>query len=155
MNEQQLAADTLLERGLPLPVRAPLFLRLLGFKTLVCYQPTAGNLIRINKIYLKTGITTSAFKEISLKDAQIFSVEHGFKLCKIIAICLTRGWLAPLLFSNIIAWHLLFNLKPKQMSAAAIAIVQYGGTDVFIDTTSYLELLSVLNCKLGRKVQGS
>lgn len=155
MNEQQFAADTLLERGLPLPVRATLFFRLLGFKTLKCYQPTLGNLIRINRIYLKTGITAETFKEISLRDAQILTVNHGFRLCKIIALGMVKGWIAPILLANLIAFRLLYLLKPKQICAVAQVMVEYSGTDVFIDTTSYISKLSVLNRKLGQKVQGS
>ena len=154
MHIENQAADTLLERGLPLPVRAPLFFRLLGLQP-KCYQPTLGNKIRINKLYLKMGIDPKQLEEISLVAADQLLVKNGYRLCKIIAIGMCKGWLWPLLFAPAIAVWLKWKLNPKYACAIAYVMISQSGTADFMDTTRLIAQMQILAPSLGQSPQRS
>ncbi len=143
-NIEMLAADTLLERGLPLPVRATLFFRLLGFKTLVCYQPSLGNKIRINRLYLKMGLTPEMLNKITLQEADLLMIKHGNKLCQIIAIGLFKGWISPMLFSYIAGIKLKWRLSPQRICTIAHVMITQSGSSDFMDTTRCIERMTIL-----------
>ncbi len=148
MDMQEFAADTLLERGLPLPIRATLFFRLLGLSTkggqLACYQPSGGNLTRINKHYRLIGVTKEQLNSIAFTDAQLLQEKHQFRQCRIIALAMVKGWILPVLLNRLIAFMLMWKLNPRQINSAAVAIVQYSGIEAFIDTTRYIGDLVIL-----------
>ena len=154
MNVEAFAADTLLERGLPLPVRAPLFFRLMGIRA-VCYQPTLGNKIRINRLYLKMGINPDVLEECSQKTADALMISHGTRLCRIIAFGMVRGWLIPILLTPIIGVWIKWNLSPQRICAIVHVMITQSGTADFIDTTRCIEKMSILKPNLGQTNQRS
>lgn len=148
MDMQEFAADTLLERGLPLPIRATLFFRLLGLSTkdgqLACYQPTLGNLGRINRLYRRMGVTIDSLRAISLVDAQLLSEKHGLTMGRIIALGMVRGWIMPVLLGWIVAMKIKWSLKPQHICSAVVVMVAHSGIEAFIDTTRYIGDLVIL-----------
>lgn len=154
MNVEAFAADTLLERGLPLPIRAPLFFRLLGIRS-KCYQPTLGNKVRINSLYLKMNIKPEILEKCSQREADQLINSHSWKLCRIIAFGMVTGWIMPIILTPIIAFWIRWNIAPKRICAIAFVMITQSGTSDFLDTTRCIEKMSILKPSLGQTTNRS
>lgn len=148
-------AVSLLEGGLPLPVRAPLFFRLLGLKQLKCYQPCLGNKIRVSRLRIKMGITDEMIADISLEDADRLLLAHGLTLCRIIAIGMYKGLVFPWLFNRITGYWIMWNMKPKHICTVAYVMIAQSGTADFIDTTRCILRERILKPHLGQNPKKS
>lgn len=142
-NVELLAAETLLEKGVPLPLRAPLLFRLFGVKQLKVYRPSAGNHLRIGRLYLKMGITEDQLKETSLLVAKELEVKHTYTHCRIIAFTMFKGYLTPLFFNRIMAMWLKWHLSQKQIMNTAEFVLTMGGTANFMNTTRYIKAMLI------------
>lgn len=142
-NVELLAAETLLEKGVPLPLRAPLLFRLLGIKQLKVYRPSAGNNLRIGRLYLRMGITDDQLKETSLLIAKELEIKHTYTHCRIIAFTMFKGYLTPLLFNRIMALWLKINLSQSQIMNTAEFVLTMGGTRNFMNTTRYIREMMI------------
>lgn len=154
MSVEAFAADTLLERGLLLPVRVPLFFRLLGIRA-KCYQPCLGNKIRINRRYLKMMLSPEQLKQISLAEADELMIKHGNRLSQIVAFGMVKGWLAPLLLVWLIGKWIKWYMPPSHICAIAYVMIAQSGTAAFIDTTRCIDRMQILLPQLGQEIQRS
>ncbi|GGH02749.1 hypothetical protein [Pedobacter zeae] len=149
-----LAVETLLERGLPLGVKAPFFLRWLGFR-LNLYQPSLGNKIRIARLYLKMNIPDRILDQATLQEADDVLVKHAFTIAKIVAIGCLKGYLWPLLFSGILARWLMWNRTPQQLQGYADLLILYSGTGAFMNTTRCIRNARISAPTLGQNPKRS
>ncbi|RQO78113.1 hypothetical protein DBR40_09185 [Pedobacter sp. KBW01] len=152
MQEMELlTADTLLEKGVLLPIKAPLIFRLFGMKQLKFYRPSAGNQLRIDSLYLKMGISDDEIGEISLHQAKELELKHTYTHCRIIAIAMFKGILFPWLLNRIVAVWLKWNLNQKQIMYAAELLLAMGGTANFMNTTRLIREMKITTPGLGQK----
>lgn len=154
MSVEAFAADTLLERGLRLPISVPLFFRLLGIRA-KCYQPSLGNKIRINRRYLPMKLAPEKLKQISLTEADELMIKHGNRLSQIVAFGMVKGWLAPLILVWFIGKWIKWYMQPKHICAIAYVMIAQSGTADFIDTTRCIDRMQILLPQLGQEIQRS
>lgn len=147
-----LAAETLLEKGVPLPLRAPFLFRLLGIAELKVYRPSAGNHLRISSLYLKMGITDDQLKATTMHVAKELEVKHTYTHCRIIALTLFKGYLTPLVLNRVMALWLKWNLSQSQIMDIAEFLLSLGGTANFMNTTRYIKemLITAVIPELGQ-----
>lgn len=157
MQAELLAAETLLENGVSLGIRTPFFLRLLGVKELKIYQPTAGTRIRISKLYLEMNISDEDLEETTQEKAEQLLLKHTHTHLQIIALCLFRGKymfqnkiLSKWAYKYLANW-LMWRLKPQQISALMVLIMQLSGTADFLTTTRYIRAMKMTGSKLGHR----
>lgn len=115
ISTQQLAADTILDIGVKLKVKAPMFLRLLFIKTLTLTikQPYLGTCIRATRYYLKAqkiGIEAENFT-----DALIARDKTARLIAKAVAVYILRGRLASWLFAPLLAKILINGVSSKTL----------------------------------------
>lgn len=141
---EALAIDTLLENGVPLPkIKAPLFFRVFGCRTLKVYQPTLGNKLRINRRYLKLNISDDVLHEVTHKHADQLMIDHGFALSRIVAIGMLKGLILPWLLAYPFGLWIMWNLSAPQINGIASMLIMYSGTADFINTIRCIESLKV------------
>lgn len=152
---EEFAIDTLLENGVPLPIKAPLLFRAFGQKKLLIHQPALGNKLRINKIYLRMKIPVGLLYNTSQQTADQLMVDHGYSVCRVMAIGLFKGILFPWLFQWPMAFWIMWNLKPQTICGATNMLVLYSGTSDFLDTTRCIESMMITAPNLGRTAKRS
>lgn len=133
MNAEKKAANILMQRGVAVPVAAPLFLRLFGKKTihLVVKAPDLRASIKVAYRYLQLGIENTG--EMTLPEAFTLLKTHGRSITQIIALCISPTWFRPL------SWLLMRRLNHQELNYLFTMIILYGGIEDFINTIRLIE----------------
>lgn len=138
---QQLAADTILDIGVKLKIKAPMFLRLLFIKTitLTIKQPYLGTCISATRYYLKAqqiGIKAETFT-----DALIARDKTARLIAKAVAVYILRGRLASWLFAPLLAEMLIGGMDAKTL----LNVMDVAVTSGIEDFMSTIRLTAHLN----------
>ncbi len=157
LNKEALVAQHLLHRGARMKMRAPLFLRWFGKKTigLTVRSPYEGTMHRVAAYYLSTGIKSEQLNDISHEDALALWAAHGQTICKAVACAWLNGYWAGKLFTKPLAWYILWHCKPQELFNMTTIILLYGGTADFINTTRSVRMMKMTTPTKGQKTQGS
>src|SRR5690606_10928793 len=151
------ATETLLQRGVRVRVRAPLFLRLFGKKTIVLTLsvPFAGAFIRMGRWFLLCQLSIERLEEISTQDALRFNVQYADNIYRALACLfignklLTRLFLKP--YEN---WLKESMTQSEALTLLQLVIVQ-GGLRDFMTTTRYIRGVMITIPKLGQATKRS
>ena len=152
------AADLILKRGVRLELRAPLFLRLVGKKTLklTVTSPLEGTLQRVAKYYLETGITADQLDNISHEQALGLMAVHGKQLNKAVACAWLNGYWRGMLFTRPLAWYMRWHCKAEDILVIATMILLYGGVSDFMNTTRSVRMMKTTSPRIeGQTRKGS
>ena len=154
---ERLAAETILQRGVRLKVRAPFLLRCLGKKTvsLTITMPTAGTLARISSHYLSTGLKSHQLEDTTVEQAHALMAIHGKSINRAVACAILNGYWSGKLFTRLMAWYLKWHAEQHQIAAIASMLLIYGGVSHFINTTRSVRAMKTTTPHLGQKNQGS
>ncbi len=133
MNAEKKTANILMQRGVAVPVAAPLFFRLFGKKKieLVVRAPDVRTSLKVAYRYLQLGIENTG--EMSLPEAFMLLKAHGKSITQIIALCISPTWFRPL------SWLLMRRLTHQEQSYLFQLIILYGGIEDFINTIRSIE----------------
>lgn len=151
------ASETLLQRGVRVRVRAPLFLRLLFIKTIVLTLsvPYAGAFVRMGRWYLLCQLSIDKLEEISTQDALLFNVKYADNIYRALA-CLFIGnkLLTRLFLKSYANWLKESMTNTEALTLLQLAIVQ-GGLKDFMTTTRYIRGVMITVPKLGQTTKRS
>lgn len=156
VNVEQLATDTILHKGVKIPVRAPWFLRL--FKktiSLTVSSPYEGTMHRVASYYLSTGITMEQLENITTEQALELMSKHGKAINKAVACAVLNGYVSGWLFTKLLAHYLRWNCEPRHLFALVSLVLLYGGTSDFMNTTKSVHTMKLSVPRTGQKHQGS
>lgn len=133
MNTVELrAAETLLDKGVPILLRAPLLLRLFGKKRIriILGNPYGGTLLYINRYYLRMGLSVKEMAEMDFSSLLLHQVKHHKNVYRAVACALLNSrWL--LWLTRPLAW-LLADLLPYKSACRLFEIlVIQGGIEDF------------------------
>jgi hypothetical protein len=151
-------ADLILKRGVRLELRAPLFLRLLGKKTLklTVTSPFEGTLQRVSRYYLSTGIKSEELDNISHEQALGLMLVHGPQITKAVACAWLNGWISGWLFTRPLAWYMRWHARPEDILVIATMILLYGGVSDFMNTTRSVRMMKTTSPRIeGQARKGS
>lgn len=147
ISTQRLAADTILDIGVPVKMRAPMFLRLLGKKTitLTIKQPFLGTCIRATRYYLlaqSNGIDAKTYT-----DALKVREKNAVYIAKAVATYICRGRIRGFLFTGIIAKWLINGVSEKTLLNITDAALTSGIED-FMTTIRLTASMNMLTPSL-------
>tara|TARA_R110002033_G_scaffold1964_2_gene14474 strand:+ start:924 stop:1397 length:474 start_codon:yes stop_codon:yes gene_type:complete len=130
------AANILLNKGALVHIKAPLFLRMFGKKTIavVVKAPTVHTLIQIANESLQFDVDLE--KTINVKDAVTEVAAHGKVMVKIVALAVLNSprkrWRLPILQR-----FLLKSIDVKELFYLYQLIMLYGGYEDFTNTIRF------------------
>lgn len=158
---ERLAAETILQRGVKIKLAAPWLIR--WFKktvTLRLYSPYEGTLFRVSAYYLSTGLKDHKLQNITIEESLLLMSLHGKAISKAVACAILNGYWSGKLFTRPLAWYLRWHLKPREMFSLTSALLIYGGTSDFMNTTRLVRQMKTTTPKMmktdqGQKTQGS
>lgn len=148
---EQLASETILERGIKIKIAAPFFIK--WFKktiSLRIYSPYQGTLLRLSSYYLATGIKDNQLDDVTVEETVALMAVHGKSISKAIAVAVLNGYWAIKIFTKPLAWYLRWHAKPKELFAIVTMLVVYGGTTDFMNTTRLVRRMKVTAPNLGQ-----
>ena len=134
--------DTILDKGVRVPIPAPLFLRLFGkrFISVTVRRPTINSMLRISKLYL----------ELRVKDDNTDWTEwmqtlatSGKDVSRIVSIGMLRDSLRCFLFSRMLAAYLREHIDLRQQAEIAVLLVTCSGVQDFMNTIKFLRLMKI------------
>ena len=153
---ERLAVETILQRGVKVKIVAPWFIRWLKRSfTVRVGSPYEGTLLRVARYYLSTGLDSQKLDDLSVEDALVLMSLNGKAISKAVACAILNGYLSGKLFTRPLAWYLRWHLKPKELFALTTALLVYGGTEDFINTTRLVREMKATTPNLGQKKKGS
>lgn len=144
-NTELRAAQSILERGIWAEVKAPLFLRLFGKKTLKLKvrKLYAGTLLHVAECYLSTGIKEEQLKEIESEAALELMAKHGRAICKAVAMAILNDKWKIRWLSGWLAGYLLRHLDWMRILKMLEFALVYNGTVDFMSTTRLVRAMKI------------
>lgn len=132
------AANIILERGVSVPVEAPLFLKLFGKKTvnLTVKAPSIYTLGRIAERYLSLEIETTV--DLTLPESFELLKKHNKAFAEIIAEAILSKR-SQKKYVGVLAWWLCGHISASQLCSLFQLIIMYGGIEDFISTIRLTE----------------
>lgn len=137
-NTEKRAANLVLERGVKVPVTAPLFLRVFGKKkfNLLITAPTIATLTRIAEHYLALNINNT--QELTLPESFELLKKHSKALSIIIATIVLnkryKYWMIKPL-----AYFIRGGISMTEIAYIFQIVILYGGIEDFINTIRLTE----------------
>jgi hypothetical protein len=130
--------DTILDRGVRVPIPAPFFLKMFGVRTIkiIVKRPVIGNMLRISKMYLKMGVKDEADGDWR-NWIDIFA-KTVVPASEIVAIGMLRGRIRGRLLCKPLAWYLRWHMDTRQMAELAALLVSLSGVQDFMNTITFL-----------------
>ena len=144
MNEVEIrTVDTILDKGVRVPIPAPLFLRVFGKKTVnvIIRRSVMYNLLLIAKEYIRLGVNEkldddfNAWTHLFVKTAKPVS--------RIVAIGILRGVWPVRLFSGLLAAHLRRHINCRELASLAAILVTMNGVQDFLNTIRFLGTMRI------------
>ena len=149
---ERLAAENLLQRGVKIKIVAPWFIRWLKKTvTLRLTSPFEGTLLRVSAYYLSTGLQDHKLENITVEESLLLMSTHGKAISKAVACAILNSYWSGKLFTNPLAWYLRWHLKPKELFALTTALLIYGGTADFMNTTRLVRTMKSTTPNLGQQ----
>lgn len=157
MSTEYNAVRALLDRGIKVPVTAPLCLRVIGKRTVgfTVYQPYLGTLYRISMLYLSMNITDEQLETIGDANPSDLFISHGKTLAAIAAQAILNGKLRGKLFAGLLTRYLYWHVSPMALLTITRALVTLSGTEAFTNTIKLARSMKMTAPTLSQKVQGS
>lgn len=151
------ATEVLLERGVRVKARAPLFLRLLGIKKikLTLREPTGGAMLRMGYWYLLCQLSIDKLEEISMEDALLYKVKYSNNIYRALGCLFIGNKLLTRLFLKPYAAWLRESLTDRQALSMLQLVITHGGLEPFMTTTRYIRGVMITLPKLGQKTKRS
>lgn len=151
------ATETLLQRGVPIFLRAPLLLRLLGIKRIkwVLSAPRGGSFLRMGRQYLKCQLSIDKLEKISIEDTLGFQVKYSKYIYRALACLYLATPIKTRLFMKPVAWFLKETLTYKESLTFLQMVIIYGGSEDFMNTTRYIRGVMITAPNLGQKTKRS
>lgn len=151
------ATETLLQRGVRVRVRAPLFLRIFQKRKIeiVLREPTGGALQRMGYWYLHCQLPIDQLQAISIEDAMLFNVKYGRYIYRALAcLFLVDKRLTWLLLKPYSEW-LSESMPVKDALSLLQLTILHGGLEDFMTTTRLVRAKMITQPKMGQQTKMS
>lgn len=139
---QQQAADTILGRGVRFRIPAPLFLRLIGIRSVgvTLKPPHYGTMIAFANSAVAMGIDVSTLADGDIGQCHALMAKHGDGLTRVIAIAILRTKWRIRLFTGLVANWLKWSLTAQRMMELFLLYTLQSNLQDFITTIRYLQV---------------
>jgi hypothetical protein len=136
--------DTILDKGVLVPVPAPFFFRWFGKMTfnVVVRRPVTGNMLRISKMYLAMKIDQEKAGDDWRNWIEVFATAAR-PTSRIVAIGMLRGQFSGWLFNRPMGWWLLWHMDTRQQAELAALLVSLSGVQDFMNTIAFLRAMKM------------
>ena len=151
MVEELKATEALLDIGISIPLR-PLRFRKWKFTPRVTIKrPPLGGLLRIVRLWLKTGATVDMLTGMDERERLEFMSVHGKDVSKMVASMIYSGFASGKLLAPPLAAYLRWRCHPDVLMLACAKFMQLLDSQSFIDIIRSVAVLNVAAPRLSQK----
>jgi len=150
---EERAAATILERGVRIPFRAPLFFRMLGKKEvgIVMKPAPLGKLIAISREFTSMGVEVEMLDEMTSNQLNNFVIEHTDSIIRIVGIMLVGK--SKLL--ALVCWWLRRTLTCRKLLDVVKLTIAINGVESFMSSIVLLGRMRMTQPRTSPQDQGS
>lgn len=146
------ASEMLLDLGVSVQLRPLRFLgRFCSPKRIVLRRPYLGTLIAQAQLYKQIGLTRDEIDNYTREQWLALMAEHGVAVSRLVACCITRGWLTHRLFNKIVAWWLRWRVHPDTLGELMLMAVSQINTIPFQTTINSAAAMDVMRPRMSQK----
>ena len=133
------AVDTILDKGVRVPIPTPFLLRKIGIKkvNVVVRRPVMGTMLRISKRYVQLNVDEKLHEKEWQDWVQMF-VRNMKPVSMIVAVGMLRGKWAGWLLARPLAHYLRWHLNTRELAEIAAMLVTLSGIQDFMNTITFL-----------------
>ncbi len=148
-------AEALLDAGVSLPLAQwTLFGKKFTFRATM-RRPTLGSQMRMARLYLALTRDPEEIKTATGPEKMAFLAQNGKTISRMVAVTLTRGYIARHCFEGVVAWYLRQFVEPRFLLGAMLKYVLLLGTESFMPIISLASRTDPTKPRLSRKAKGS
>ncbi|MGZ3753580.1 MAG: hypothetical protein ACXVAY_01395 [Mucilaginibacter sp.] len=157
MNIEQKAAATLLDKGIKVPVTAPLLFRLFGKQqiNITIGHPYLGTLYRISELCASSGIDSDLLEGIDEMNAHDLYRVHGKVMARIAAYAWLNANRRGSLLAGIVSGWFYWHLKPIQLKTLVEVLIVLSNASHFRNTIRSVSTMTMMKPNLSQEAQGS
>lgn len=154
--EQQVAA-TLLDKGIEVPVTAPLLFRLFGKRVhhITIRPPFLGTLITISEVNTKHGLDADKLEEIRADNMNALVIKYAKPLSNIAALAWLNNAFANRLLAWLVAAYFRRHIDPRQLQILATVFKIQASKPAFTNTIGLVSDMTMTKPNLSQTIQGS
>jgi len=138
--------DTLLDKGVRVPIPAPFLLRVFGKRSIsfAVRRPVLGNMLRISKLYARMNVKA----DDGNLGAWIATLQTcAVPISHICALGVLRGRYTGALFMRPLARYLRWHMTTRDMASLAAILVSLSGYQDFTNTIKFIGLMRMTQPK--------
>lgn len=145
------ASGLLLDLGVAVPIRPLKFLHKRGKpRRIVMRTPTTGNLLRIGRLYLQTGIRMEDIMEYDFEANMRFMTQHAVAVSRMVAYTLAGSRVGGALLNRPVAWWLRRSVHPAFLAEAWFQMMNLLDISPFKIIISSAAQMNLMKPKLSR-----
>ena len=146
------ASGLLLDLGVAVPIRP------LGFfhkrrkpHRIVMRTPSTGDLLRIGRLYLQTGVRMEDIKGYDFEANMEFMVLHAKAVSRMVAYAMAGGKVKGWLLNRLLAWWLRWRVHPLFLQEAWFQMINMLDLSPFKIIISSAQQMNLMKPKLSRQ----
>ena len=154
---QEEAAEALLNIGVSIPlkeVKLPFRNRPLRLRVTM-KRPSMSGQIEIARTYLSMGVSADDIERMGKDDDMAFIAKHGWKISRMIALTICRGWLSRKLLLGVMSWVIRNFVDWEYQVCAMQEYVMLMGTKSFMSIIRSAEMTNPMKLRLSQVKKGS
>ena len=142
--------ETLLGRGVQVPVPAPFWLRWMGkrYKTLIVRLPDSETLLQISGLYLKMKQAATTLEPDTLDETHLMIHECMKPASRIVAYGIAPCYTPLGIRNRLLAWHLRRHLDTRQMMELWTMVASLSGAHDFCNFIRSISAVRITTPKI-------
>lgn len=145
------ASGLLLDLGVAVPIRPLRFLRKRGKpRRVVMRTPSTGNLLRIGRLYLQTGVRMEDILEYDFEANMRFMTQHAVAVSRMVAYAIVGGRVSGALLNRLVAGWLRWRVHPAFLAEAWFQMMNLLDISPFKIIISSAQQMNLMKPKLSR-----
>lgn len=150
--EELYASEMLLDLGVSVQLRPLRFLgRFCKPRRVVLRRPYLGTLIAQARLYKQMNVTRDEMTDYTREQWLELMAVNGVTVSRLVACCITRGWLTHRLFNKVVAWWLRWRVHPDTLAELMLMSVSQINTVPFQTIIRSAEATNVMRPRLSQR----
>jgi hypothetical protein len=149
------AAEALLDVGISIPLRPLRFGKWKFVPRATIKRPPLGGLLRILRLWLKTGVTVAAMNDFDERQRLEFMSTHGKEVSKMVALMIYSGFFSGKVLAPPFAAYLRWRCHPDVLMLSCAKFMQLIDSKSFIDIIRSAEAINIVAPRLSREKKRS
>lgn len=141
------ATETLLDKGVKIYFKAPLFFRIFRKKTIVLRlrNPSIGTTVRCSNYYLKVGLTPEQSKSVEFNELLKAQATKSYLFARLVACAIINNRFWGWLLTKPLAYYIMGNIEMKHLCKLVEILIIQGGVEDFTNIIGLAQKMNIMS----------